>query len=93
MIVCDHPLSSCGQKVKIALLEKGVAFEAPLPSNIGSGATGGEFAKASPRGEVPALSDGDVSVLDSTVIPEYIEDRWLEALSGPTPRARAGGLP
>jgi glutathione S-transferase/RNA polymerase-associated protein len=76
--VYDHPLSPYGQKVKIALMEKGVVFEAPLPGNIGSGSTGGEFARVSPRGEVPALVDGDFAVFDSTVILEYIEDRWPE---------------
>jgi len=76
--VYDHPLSPYGQKVKIALLEKGVAFDAPLPGNIGSGNTGGEFARVSPRGEVPALGDGAVAVFDSTIILEYIEDRWPE---------------
>jgi glutathione S-transferase len=74
--VYDHPLSPYGQKVKIALLEKGVPFEAIMPGNIGSGAAGGEFARVSPRGEVPALIDGDVAVFDSTIILEYIEDRW-----------------
>lgn len=56
--VYDHPLSPYGQKVKIALLEKGVDFVAPLPAELGSGAVDGEFAAASPRGEVPALIDG-----------------------------------
>jgi len=91
VVVYDHPLSPYGQKVKIALLEKGVAFDAPLPDNIGSGSTGGDFAAASPRGEVPALIDGDVAVFDSTVILEYIEDRWpTPALlpSSPAERAR-----
>jgi hypothetical protein len=35
--VYDHPLSPCGQQVKSALIEKDVAFEAPLPGTIGSG--------------------------------------------------------
>ena len=78
LIVYDHPLSPYGQKVKIALLEKGVPFDARMPDAIGSGATAGEFAAASPRGEVPALIDGDVAVFDSTIILEYIEDRWPE---------------
>ncbi|MFU8815010.1 MAG: glutathione S-transferase family protein [Pseudomonadales bacterium] len=89
--VYDHPLSPYGQKVKIALMEKGVAFTAPLPSNIGSGATAGEFARVSPRGEVPALVDDDVAVFDSTVILEYIEDRWPQPPllpSAPAERAR-----
>lgn len=76
VIVYDHPLSPYSQKVKIALLEKGIPFEAPLPDGMGTGSTGGAFAAASPRGEVPTLVDGALSVFDSTVILEYIEDRW-----------------
>lgn len=76
--VYDHPLSPYGQKVKIALQEKGVSFAAPLPASIGSGATAGEFARVSPRGEVPALVHGDVAVFDSTIILEYIEETWPE---------------
>ncbi|MFW6092835.1 MAG: glutathione S-transferase family protein [Pseudomonadota bacterium] len=76
--VYDHPLSPYGQKVKIALLEKGVAFDTVLPDAMGSGNTPGRFNRVSPRGEVPALVDGDVAVFDSRVILEYIEDRWPE---------------
>lgn len=76
VIVYDHPLSPYGQKVKIALLEKAVPFEAVMPGNIGSGATGAEFARVSPRGEVPALVDGDMAVFDSSIILQYIEERW-----------------
>ena len=88
--VYDHPLSPYSQKVKIALAEKGVAFEAPLPDAIGSGAKSGEFAASSPRGEVPALVDGDVRVFDSTIILEYIEERWPDPpLLPATPADRA----
>ena len=51
----DHPLSPYSQKVKIALREKGVAFEARLPTGLGSGAQNDGLGAASPRGEVPAL--------------------------------------
>lgn len=82
IIVYDHPLSPYGQKVKIALLEKGIGFETRLPTNLGSGEVEPGFAEASPRGEVPALIDtgvdGGVALFDSTVILEYIADRWPE---------------
>jgi len=88
--IYDHPLSPYAQKVKIALLEKGVAFEALTPDALGSGASAGAFAKASPRGEVPALIDGETTVFDSTVILEYIEDRWPQPPLLPTsPASRA----
>jgi glutathione S-transferase/RNA polymerase-associated protein len=72
----DHPLSPYSQKVKIALREKGVAFEAQLPGGLGAGGASGEFLDANPRAEVPALIDGEVMVFDSTIILEYVEDRW-----------------
>ena len=70
----DHPLSPYAQKVRIALREKGAAFEAVLPGGLGAGGVAGEFLEASPRAEVPALVDGEVKVFDSTVILEYLED-------------------
>src|SRR5579864_9354927 len=72
----EHPLSPYAQKVKIALREKGIAFEAKLPDGIGAGGAAGEFAEASPRGEVPALIDGAARNFDSTIILAYIEDKW-----------------
>lgn len=72
----DHPLSPYCQKVKISLLEKRVEFEPLLPNGIGSGQTDDAFAASNPRGEVPALIDGDVAVFDSTIILEYLEDRF-----------------
>lgn len=72
----DHPLSPYAQKVKIALREKGQAFEAPLPGGLGAGGAQGAFIRANPRAEVPALVDGEVAIFDSTIILEYIEDKW-----------------
>ena len=76
ILVWDHPLSPYAQKVKIALREKGIAFETQVPGGIGVGGAGGDFLAASPRLEVPALVDGDVRVFDSTVILEYLEDAY-----------------
>ncbi len=76
LIVYEHPLSPYAQKVKIALDEKGIAYEAKMPTAIGSGQPDREFLKSNPRGEVPSLIDGDISLFDSTIILEYIEDKW-----------------
>ncbi|HEX2593294.1 MAG TPA: glutathione S-transferase family protein [Rhizomicrobium sp.] len=75
-VLYEHVLSPYAQKIKIALREKGVSFQVAMPGGIGSGATDGEFAEGSPRGEVPLLVDDDVRVFDSTIILEYIEDNW-----------------
>lgn len=76
VIVYEHPLSPYAQKVKIALDEKGIAYETKMPAAIGSGQVDADFLKANPRGEVPALIDGDAALFDSTIILEYIEDKW-----------------
>lgn len=68
MLLYEHPLSSYAQKVKIALREKGVAFDVELPADFGTGRTDGPFVAANPRAEVPALIDGDFSIFESTII-------------------------
>jgi len=76
MLLYEHPLSSYAQKVKIALREKGIDFKVETPAALGSGKVDGAFAEASPRNEVPALVDGDVRIFDSTIILEYLEDKF-----------------
>lgn len=76
LIVYEHPLSPYAQKVKISLREKGIGFETRLPAGIGTGSTPDDFMKGNPRGEVPFLRDGDAAIFDSTIILEYIEDKW-----------------
>jgi|SRR5579871_1942024 len=76
LVVYEHPLSPYAQKVKIALDEKSVRYETKMPVAIGTGQPDRDFLRANPRGEVPALIDGDVTIFDSTIILEYIEDKW-----------------
>lgn len=92
MLLYEHPLSSYAQKVKIALREKGLDFTAELPEDFGTGRRDGPFAEANPRAEVPVLVDGDVTLFESTVILEYVEERWPEPPllpRDPAARARA----
>ena len=72
----EHPLSAYAMKVKIALNEKGIDYETAIPEGMAMGKAGGEFVDANPRAEVPTLVDGDFCVFDSTVILEYIEEKW-----------------
>ena len=76
MLLYEHPLSSYAQKVKIALREKSLVFAKETPAAIGSGKADGPFASASPRNEVPALIDGGARIFDSTIILEYLEDKY-----------------
>jgi glutathione S-transferase/RNA polymerase-associated protein len=72
----EHPFSPYAAKVKIALREKAVAFEPVQPERNQAGDPIGEYVEANPRVEVPALIDGEVKIFDSTIILEYIEDKW-----------------
>jgi glutathione S-transferase len=90
VMLYEHPLSPYAQKCKIALWEKGVDFETRLPDLL-TGDVPGDFVDANPRAEVPALVDEDVAVFDSTVILEYLEDRWPDPPllpAAPADRAR-----
>ncbi len=78
MLLLEHPLSPYAQKVKIALREKGLEFEARTPEGLGSGSTTGDYAIPTLRGEVPVLVDGDSEIFDSTIILEYVEQKWPE---------------
>ena len=74
----EHPLSPYAQKVKLALCEKALPFERVFvdPSRISNERLHQEFVLASPRREVPALVDGSVRIADSTLILEYLDERY-----------------
>ncbi len=80
----DHPLSPYAQKVKIAMREKGLAFQTVAPGGLGAGGAAGDFVAANPRAEVPALVDGEAAIFDSTIILEYLEDAYPEPPLLPT---------
>src|SRR5260370_27673743 len=84
----DDVFSPYARKVRIALYEKGVPFERVRALHGDCNRT--DFLDVNPRAEVPALIDGDFAVYDSTVICEYLEDRYPEPhLYPPDPRKRA----
>ena len=81
MRLYSGPLSLFTAKVRVALAEKGLSYERIevswsladryLPHHP-------EVAAHNPKGEVPVFVDGDLVVYDSTVILEYLEDRYPE---------------
>jgi glutathione S-transferase len=73
MILYQHPLSPYAQKIRIALREKGLSFDAKLLPIAGPD---GPPTLVNPRIELPALDDGGVVIFDSTIILEYLEDRF-----------------
>jgi glutathione S-transferase len=84
----EHPFSPYVQKVKIAMYEKNIPFEAEIPNAFSGAPT--DFGKSNPRLEVPALIDDGLAIFDSTVILEYLEDKWPKpAMLPASPRDRA----
>ena len=82
IVLYEHPSSPYAQKVKILLIEKGLAFEARMPGLADLGPDS-EYSQGSPRGEVPLLVDGETRVFDSTIIAEYLEDAYPEPAMRP----------
>jgi glutathione S-transferase len=84
----EHPFSPYVQKVKLALYEKNIRFEVEVPDAFSGAPT--TYDKTNPRLEVPALVDDGFSIFDSTIILDYIEEKYPKpALLPAEPRARA----
>lgn len=82
------PISYFARKVEIALGEKGLAFErimVPFNQSAGYSPKHPEVLKANPKAQVPVMIDGDLTLFDSTLIFEYLEDAY------PTPPLMPAG--
>lgn len=81
MKLYSGPLSLFTAKVRIALAEKDIPYElvsVPFSRKDGYSPMLPEMLAINPKGQVPVLIDGDVSVYDSTLILEYLEERYPE---------------
>jgi len=89
IVLFDHPLSAYAQKVRIMLREKGLTFTTRIPEGLGSGVDSG-YSAQNPRLEVPALAIDGETLFDSTVILEYLEDRFaMPPMRPESPLSRA----
>ncbi len=70
--LCGFSASNYYNKVKLALLEKGLAFEETLAYPSGADA----FLADSPMGKVPFLKFNQVTLSESQAIIEYVEDMF-----------------
>src|SRR3984885_15401299 len=67
-----------GQKVRIALAEKGLTYDL-VQIDIAKGENRHpDFFRLNPFGRVPVLVDEDTTIYDSTIINEYLEDEYPE---------------
>lgn len=80
------------RKVQVALALKGLPYEQiqQLPFTRDA-----EYRKINPLGKIPTLQDGDITICDSTVICEYLEEAYPQSPlypANPADRARARWL-
>src|SRR5262245_22443213 len=79
MRLYSGPLSLFTGKVRIALDEKGVPVDlvsVPFSRAAGYEPKHPEVVRINPKQQVPVLVDGDLELYDSTLIFEYLEDRY-----------------
>ena len=79
MKLYSGPLSLFSRKVEIALREKGLPFDrliVAFSQESGYCPKHPEVLAVNPKGQVPVLVDGELSLYDSTIILEYLEDAY-----------------
>jgi glutathione S-transferase len=87
IVIYGTSISPYVRKALVFAIEKGIAFE-PRPG--GPRAADPDFARASPFGKIPALTDGEFGLADSSAIVTYLEALAPEPNLIPVePRARA----
>ena len=75
LVLCGSPISNYYNKVKLALLEKGIAFsEEP----VAAGATAHDVLGASPLGKIPFIRTERGALCESQAILEYLEAAQTE---------------
>lgn len=72
----DSPGSPCARRVRIVLLEKGLAWTTRLVDLTKMEQKRPEYLALNPNGVVPTLVHGDRVVYESNVITEYLDDAF-----------------
>ena len=70
----NAPQSTCSQKVRLTLAEKGLEFVEHKLKLFQNDQLKPEYLKLNPNGVVPTLVDGGVPIIDSSVIMEYLDE-------------------
>ncbi len=88
----DFPMSPRARKVRIVLAEKGLQYEKVTIDITKGEQKKPEYLAVNPYGKVPALQDNGTTVYESTLIMEYLNDKYPNPPLLPTDpgqRARA----
>ena len=86
----EFPLCPYCQKVRVALEEKGVEYERIFVDIRGKEQKRPSFLAMNPKGKVPVLIDDGLIVYESTIINEYLDEKYgAPRLMPETPEGRA----
>ena len=89
LTIIGSPLSPYVRKVLVCLELKGIPYRIdPIAPFVGNE----EFSRLSPLRRIPVLLDGDLVLNDSTVICEYLQDRFPEVPLYPADPVRRAKL-
>jgi glutathione S-transferase len=90
LILYHHGSSACAAKVRFALAEKGLVWESRYVDIMRGEQFAADYVALNPKAVVPTLIDGDAVITESTVICEYLDDKFPEPpLMPPDALARA----
>lgn len=78
MQLYHNPISSCSQKVRMAIHEKGLTAEYELVDLQKGAQFDQEYMKLNPNAVVPTLIDKGNVLIESTLINEYLDDEYPE---------------
>jgi len=91
LVLHNSPFSTCSQKVRMCLHEKGIAAENHWVDLVKFEQLSPEYLAINPHGVVPTLVHNGEAIVDSSVIIEYLDDVFPDpALSPSTAVGKAG---
>lgn len=76
LVLYHNNLAVCAQKVRLVLAEKELKYEARHLDLRAGESHAPEYVKLNPKGVVPTLVDEGVVVTESTVINEYLDEKF-----------------
>ena len=88
MRLYHNPISTCSQKVRLVLAEKGLTYEDAVIDLQKGEQFAPEYMKLNPNGVVPTLEDNGNIMIESTLINEYLEDAYPEKSLAPVDPAQ-----
>lgn len=76
LVLYNHDLSVCVQKVRLAMAEKGLAWQDLDVDLMRGEQMSPDYLKLNPKGVVPTLVHDGQPIIESTIILEYLDDAF-----------------